>query len=120
MQYAMLIYEPESAIRQRTDPKEAPDYWGSWMAYTQALNQAVKVSGGAPLEGTSLATTVRQADGKRLIEDGPHAASKEQLGGFFLIEVDTLDDALEWAARCPAASYGSVEIRPVLVRDMSA
>ena len=69
--------------------------------------------GGQPLRGTSTATVVRVADGRRHVQDGPYAETKEQLGGFVILELPSLDAALDWAARCPAASYGAVEVRPV-------
>lgn len=70
--------------------------------------------GGAALQPPSAATTVRQQNGKQHVQDGPYADTKEQLGGYFVIEVPDLDKALEWAARCPAAAAGAVEVRPNL------
>ena len=72
-------------------------------------------AGGKPLDAPETATTVRLRDRKREIQDGPYSNTKEQLGGFTLLELPSLDDALEWAARCPAASYGTVEVRPIAV-----
>jgi hypothetical protein len=69
--------------------------------------------GGAPLKDTGTATTVRLKDGRRLVQDGPFAEAKEQLGGFVILDVPSLDAALEWAARCPTAATGVVEVRPV-------
>ena len=71
--------------------------------------------GGAALQPPPTATTVRQRDGKRQVQDGPFAEVKEQLGGYYVVDVPNLDKALEWAARCPAASSGSVEVRPNLM-----
>jgi hypothetical protein len=71
--------------------------------------------GGSGLQPPAVATTVRQRDGKRQVQDGPYAETKEQLGGYFEIEVADLDTALDWAARCPAAATGAVEVRPNLV-----
>jgi hypothetical protein len=73
--------------------------------------------GGAGLQPVHLATTVRHDDGRRQVQDGPFAEAKEQLGGFYLIDVPGLDEALEWAARCPAASSCAVEVRPNLPPD---
>ena len=70
--------------------------------------------GGSALQPPAVATTVRQRDGKRQVQDGPYAETKEQLGGYYEIEVADLDTALDWAARCPAASTGAVEVRPNL------
>ncbi len=118
MRYALLIYETEGDFAKRTDPKQAPAYWSAWMAYSEAINTSISVTGGAPLEPPGTATTVRTHGGKRLIEDGPYGSSKEQLAGFFLIDVDSLDVAMEWAARAPVEG-GLVEVRPILVRDMA-
>ena len=83
------------------------------MAYGQALQDAKVVVASNRLRPTSAATTVRVADGKTQVLDGPYAETKEQLGGYFLIDVPDLDAALAWAARCPGASHGAVEVRPV-------
>lgn len=111
MRYAILIYEPQADFEAR---KSLPDgaYWGAWMAYSQDMNAVT--TGGAPLEVPETATTVRLREGRRLVQDGPYAETREQLGGFFLIDVPDLDAALDWAARCPAALNGVVEVRPLL------
>lgn len=114
MRYAIIIYEPESDFAKREGP-DAPAYWGAWTAYAKALGDAGIARGGAGLQPAGTATTVRLADGKRQVQDGPYADSKEQLGGFFLIDVPSLDEALEWAARAPNAATGAVEVRPVLL-----
>jgi hypothetical protein len=114
MKYAIMVYEPTSDFEKRTDPKHKDAYWGAYMAYSQALRDAgVAVKGGAALEPPTLATTVRLRADQRTIHDGPFADTKEQLGGMFVIDVPTLDEALKWAARCPAASTGCVEVRPI-------
>ncbi|MBC8102591.1 MAG: YciI family protein [Cytophagales bacterium] len=114
MQYVMLNYEKTETFAARTnDQQEA--YWGAWTAYIAALNEAGIMVGGQGLQPPTVATTVRLADGKRHVQDGPYADTKEQLAGFFILELPSLDDAMQWAARCPAASDGVVEIRPVLV-----
>ena len=79
----------------------------------KAVVEAGIYAGVKPLDAPETGTTVRRRDGKPHVQDGPYASSKEQLGGFILLELQSLDAALEWAARCPAASYGAVEIRPV-------
>lgn len=114
MQYAILVYETASELAAREDPARAEQYWGAYTAYSQALVAAGIARGGAGLHAPGSATTVTQRDGQRLVQDGPFADTKEMLGGLFLIEVPDLDVALEWAARCPSATTGSVEVRPML------
>jgi hypothetical protein len=115
MEYMMLIYEGESERAARNDPQRVEAYWGSWTAYVQALAQFGIMKSGNGLQPPETATTVRLRDGRRHVQDGPYADSKEQLGGYFILDVPDLDVALDWAARCPAAPDGSVEIRPVRV-----
>ena len=115
MEYMMLIYESEHERAARHDPQRAEAYWGAWTAYVQALAQSGDMKSGNGLQPPETATTVRLRDGRRQVQDGPYADSKEQLGGYFLLDVPDLDVALDWAARCPAAPDGSVEIRPVMV-----
>ncbi len=110
MQYILLIYEKPEDFARRPDPA---GYVAAWRAWSKALFDSGVFVGGNPLEAPETATTVRQRDGKRLIQDGPYASTKEQLGGFTLLELPSLDAALEWAARCPAAAYGAVEVRPL-------
>ncbi|MFQ4135562.1 YciI family protein [Nodosilinea sp. PGN35] len=114
MQYAILIYETEQAFGNRTDAAQAEPYWGAYQAYAGALKQAGLDTSGGILQPGHTGTTVRLKQGQRQVQDGPYADTKEQLGGFILIDVPDLDAALDWAARCPAASYGAVEVRPVL------
>ena len=114
MHYAIIVYETQSDFAARSDPASAPAYMGAYFAYTQALAQAGIAVGGAGLLPPPTATTVRVRDGKCLVQDGPFAETKEQLGGFFVIDVPDLDSALAWAARCPAAALAGVEVRPVL------
>ena len=114
MKYTILIYETEAEFRARNDDGRKAAYWGAYRAYTKALTDAGVMVGGAPLQPAHLATTVRQHDGKRQVQDGPYAEAKEQLGGYYVVDVPDLDKALDWAARCPAASTGAVEVRPNL------
>src|SRR5215475_15373936 len=114
MKYTILIYETDTDFASRTDPGRKDAYWGAYRAYTQALTEAGVMAGGAPLQPAHLATTIRSRQGKRQVQDGPYAEAKEQLGGHCVIDVPDLDTALEWAARCPAASTGAVEVRPNL------
>ncbi|MDZ4759951.1 MAG: YciI family protein [Alphaproteobacteria bacterium] len=114
MQYMILFTEPQTHFDMRNNPAEAPGYWGAWNAYIGAMAQAGVILNGDGLHGPHTAVTVRVRDGLRQVQDGPYADTKEQLGGYFVIEVADLDAALEWAARSPSAAYGSVEVRPVL------
>jgi hypothetical protein len=114
MQYTILVYETETELAARTDPKRRDAYWGAYRAYTQALRDAGVMVGGAALEPPRAATTVRQSHGKRQVQDGPFADTKEQLGGYYVVDVPDLDKALEWASRCPSAATGATEVRPNL------
>lgn len=113
MQYALLIYESPTDFSRRDPDVEGDAYVGAWQAYYKAVAGAGIYVGGNALLGPETGTTVRLREGKRHIQDGPYATTKEQLGGFMLLELPSLDAALEWAARCPAASYGAVEVRPL-------
>lgn len=114
MRFAVIVYETKEDFAIRSDPQRAPAYWGAYKAYSEALRAAGVAAGGAALLPPSAGTSVRIRDGKRAVQDGPFTDSKEQLGGFFLIDVPDLDTALMWAARCPAASSCGVEVRPEL------
>lgn len=114
MEYVLLFTESAADFAKRNDPEKAGEYWGAWSAYCEALVQSGIMVSGAGLQPPDTATTVRIRDGKRQVQDGPYAESKEMVGGFFVINVPNLDVALEWAARSPSASYGSTEVRPVL------
>lgn len=110
MQYMLLIYADESAMpASDTPPVISPAY----QAYTEALVQAKVLVGGDRLRPTSAATTVRVRDGRSQVLNGPYAETHEQLAGYYLLDVPSLDEALSWAARCPGAARGSVEVRPV-------
>jgi hypothetical protein len=115
MQYMVLLNETAEVFAQRNAPEHAASYWGGWTAYIGAMRQAGIVVNGDGLQAPTLATTVRIRDGKRQVHDGPFADTKEQLGGYFIVEVADLDAALEWAAKAPCATTGSVEVRPVLM-----
>lgn len=114
MQYMLVHTETADDFAARTDPARADAYWGGWNAYIGALAQAGVIVNGDGLQGPETATTVRIRDGRRLVEDGPFADSKEQLAGYFVIEVPDLDTAIAWAARAPSAATASVEVRPVM------
>ena len=112
MQYLLLIYGNESAMQSR-DKETMGRVLAAYLAYVEAMKQAGVYVGSNRLKPTSTATTVRSPDGKTSVRDGPFAETKEQLGGYFLIEAPDLDAALSWAARCPGAAHGSIEVRPV-------
>lgn len=114
MHYMLLFRETADEVAKRDDPAQAGAYWGGWNAFIGAMAQAGVIVKGDGLLGPQTATTVRIRDGKRVVQDGPFADAKEQLGGYFVIDVADLDAALEWAARAPCASAGSVEVRPVM------
>jgi hypothetical protein len=110
MQFGFLIYESPEAWATRNSDKTNP-YIGAWRAYYRTLMQAGIYVGGDPLELPETGATVRIKDGKRQVQDGPYADTKEQLAGFIILELPSLDEALDWAARCPTASAGAVEVR---------
>jgi hypothetical protein len=114
MNYTLLFYQSPSEFAARTDPKKREAFWASFVPYMNALKGAGIVVAGAGLQPPETATTVKLRDGKRLVQDGPYGDTKEQLGGFFIIDVPDLDTALDWAARYPAGAGGLVEVRPNL------
>lgn len=114
MEYMLLFYLNESDVRQREQPETAEAYWGAWSAYVEAVDGSGLVSDGRGLQPPETATTVRLRDGRRQVQDGPFADTRDQLGGYYILKTDSLDQALEWAARAPCAATGGVEVRPVL------
>jgi hypothetical protein len=112
MQYLLLLNAQESGFAKMT-PTEQQQGMAAYMAYTEALKTAGAYLGSNRLQPVSTATTVRIVDGKTQVLDGPYADSKEQLGGYFLIDAPDLDAALSWAARCPGAGHGIIEVRPI-------
>ena len=118
MRYMLLIYGEESQPEEGP-PDDAPEISPPWLEYTDWLLREGMHTAGERLAGSSSATTVRARDGNRLITDGPYAETKEVLGGYYIIECDNLDEALEAAARCPAVAFGgSVEVRPIIGMPM--
>ena len=115
MQYMLIFNENRDAFDSRKDPERAPSYWGAWTAFLGAIRAAGIIVNGDGLQGPETATTLRIRNGKNEVQDGPFPDTKESLGGYFVIEVPDLDAALAWAARAPCATYGSVEIRPVMM-----
>ena len=112
MKYMMLIYRSEAAV-QKASKADIEQMTGAYGAYTQALQKAGIIVGGDRLEGSSSATTVRAVNGSTKVLDGPYADTKEQLGGYYIIDVPDLDAAVSWASRCPGASFGVIEVRPL-------
>ena len=117
MNYTILIYETAADFAVRTDPdaKKREAYWSVWPRYTKALQDAGVFVGGAGLQPPETATTLRFRNGERLVQDGPYADTKEQLGGYYVINVPDLDTALDWAARVPQSPGRIYEVRPNLV-----
>ncbi|MGE5335167.1 MAG: YciI family protein [Nitrososphaerota archaeon] len=112
MQYALLIYTEETLDSQATQQEQKAISAG-YYAFGEEFKE--KITGGEALVATSSATTVRVRDGKTLTTDGPFAETKEQLGGFYLVNAADLDEAIQIASRIPGAATGSVEVRPVMV-----
>jgi len=112
--YTLLFYLSPNEFSARSDPSKRQAFWGSFVPYAKALRDAGVVVGGAGLQPPDAATTVRLSHGQRQVQVGPYADTKEQLGGFFIIDVPDLDTALDWAARYPAGAGGVVEVRPNL------
>ena len=110
MQYMLLIYLDEQALSEQ----ERQKCYEESAKLAQELNTTGQYLGAAPLHPTSTATSVRVREGKRLVTDGPFAETREQLGGFFLVEAKDLDEAMGIAARIPVATMGTVEVRPVI------
>ena len=119
MQYALLIYSAEDAWAALTED-ERNGLHAEYGALTQELQSAGVMVSGAPLEAIGTATTVRARGGETLTTDGPFAETKEQLGGFYIVDVESLDEALEWAAKVPSVRHGSIEVRPVAQMTMDA
>jgi hypothetical protein len=112
MQYILMLYVQEAGW-ERLTPEEQKQGMAAYESYVEALNQAGIFRGTGRLRPSSMATTVRVTDGKTQVLDGPYPDSKEQLGGYFIIEAPDLDAAISWAARCPAVHHGVVEVRPL-------
>jgi hypothetical protein len=113
MNYMLLVAETQADFDKRSDPARAATLGEAWKAYSDALRKTGVFVRGSGLQPPQTATTVRVRDGKRHVQDGPFAESKELIGSVIVIDVPNLDEALEWAARCPVAAWGAVEVRPV-------
>ncbi len=113
MNYMLLLYSAADAGPKPGSPEQAAEM-PKWMAFSQALVDAGAMVAGEPLHPVSTATTVRSRNGEILTTDGPFAETKEQLGGYYIIDVADLDAAIEWASKTPLTPYGSVEVRPIM------
>jgi hypothetical protein len=113
VRYLLSIYENEKAWESLSET-ESQQVMGEYFAFTESIRKSGNYTAGEALQPTATATTVRIRDGKRLTTDGPFAETREQLGGFYLIEAANLDEAIAIASRIPAARTGSIEVRPVV------
>src|SRR2546423_972069 len=113
MRYAALIYTNQAADANMTEDERTAEY-NAYNAFGEEFGKSGAIVGGDALLPTTSATTVRVRDGKILTTDGPFAETKEQLGGFYLLKCDNLDQAIQIAAKIPGAAKGSVEVRPVM------
>ncbi len=115
MQYLCLIYSDEKAWEKMSNT-ERESVYKEYFAFTEGIRQSGAYVGGNPLEKSTTATTVRVRDGKTATTDGPYAETKEQLGGYYLVEARDLNEAIAIAARIPGARYGAIEVRPILAQ----
>ena len=112
MKYLLLIHGDEAAMLAASK-QETSRMVAAYAAYTEAMAKAGALLASQRLRPTTSASSVRVRNGKTEVLDGPYAESKEQLGGYYMIDVADLDAALSWAARCPGAQHGTIEVRPV-------
>ena len=113
MKYMLLIYGNEAA-RQSVTKEQMGQMFAAYGAYTEAMKKAGAYVAGDPLQPSSTASTVRVNGGGAKVLNGPYADTKEQLGGYYIVDVPDLDAALSWASRCPGASVGTLEVRPLM------
>jgi hypothetical protein len=114
MNYALIYYLTLEEFATRDDPEKGKAFWASFLPYLQAIKDSGIFVSGAGLQAPATATTLRFGQGQRLVQDGPVAETKEQLGGLIVIDVPNLDTAMEWAGRYPGGPGGAVEVRPSL------
>jgi hypothetical protein len=117
LQYMLLIYGDESQFTPPSTPEDSRAMLEPWETYGQWLTDQGMMKAGDALQPTATATSVRNQNGEAMVTDGPFAETKEQLGGYYLIDAEGLDQALEAAKRCPGTQFGTVEVRPVQVFD---
>lgn len=113
MRYMLLIYESEANMQNITQ-EQGNQIMGEYMAFTDDIRRSGQYVAGAPLQPTPTATTVRVSNGRTLTTDGPFAETREQLGGYYLVEAKDLNEAIALAARIPASRTGSIEVRPIM------
>ena len=113
----MLLLASNPADEPGPDSEAFSSYMGEWAAYSQALAEAGAMVAGEALQGADTASTVQVRDGKRLVTDGPFIESKEVIGGYYVIDVANLAEALDWAAKIPPSHFGTIEVRPVMEFD---
>jgi len=119
MQYLLLIYENENVWKDMS-PEDQGKMFTEYMEYSQSIQNSGHFKAGDALQPTATATSVRVRDGKTLSTDGPFAETREQLGGYYLVEAKDLDEATALAARIPSARWGTIEVRPIMVFDKPA
>jgi hypothetical protein len=112
MQYMLLIYESEANYAKMSEA-DGKAIMQEYFKFTEEITKSRHFVAGQPLKPTSTATSVRVRDGKRLVTDGPFAETKEQLGGYYLVEAKDLDEAIAIAARIPSVRTGTIEVRPI-------
>ena len=113
MQYMLLIYDDETQWGRMSE-EDRDGVMREYFEYTSQLRESGAYANGGQLQPTQTATTVRLRDGEQVVTDGPFAETKEQLGGFYIVEAETIDEAIEWAAKIPSARLGSIEVRPLV------
>lgn len=119
MQYLLLIYDDEK-VWDALPKGESDKLLGEYFAFTESIKKSGHFRGGEALQPVATATTVRVREGKTMITDGPFAETREQLGGYYVVDVADLDAAIGWAAKIPDAAYGCVEVRPIMEFDAPA
>jgi hypothetical protein len=112
MRYLLLIYADESKYAQLSEAELQADMQ-KWLEYTEAIKAGGASPGGEALQPTATATSVRDDNGNPLVTDGPFAETREQLGGYYILDVANLDEAITWAHRCPGSKFGTIELRPI-------
>jgi hypothetical protein len=116
MKFMLLLWGDEGQWANMSEEEAAADM-ARWEDYTNQLVAAGAMVSGEALQPSPTSKTLRIDDGERIVTDGPYAETKEQLGGYYVIDVESVDDALDWAAKLPSLDYGSTEIRPVMAYE---
>ena len=117
MQYVIMFYEGAEEFSIRNHPEKGQANWAAWGAYAKEIAESGLMRGGEGLQDPSTATVIRMKNGKKHVQKGPYADTKEQLAGFFVLDVPNIEVALEWAAKAPAFAKGAIEVRPVIPSD---